>query len=285
MKKRNSSFRLLPYKNEKMNVEEITNLQRAFKSSHCKKIKKITLDFRQPWTKKQMESTCEVLKNLVILRSLKFSFSDYPYPCISKRFLSNLGRSFKRLKLLKEIDLNFGSYEDETDIGLKMFCQRLKSLTLLKKIRLVFPISFSLVKNDIFHLSKSIKRLISLQSVHLCFFYCSLRVTDEGLQALTASLKRIVGLKSLRLSFSNCHNITDKGVLSLCEAIEKLTCLEEVDLCFDRYAQKITSAGEQRVRRTFRKHPSFGKYGTRFCLSIDSESGCCSKIFGLNYKI
>ena len=57
LKKRNPSFRLLPFRNENLNKEEIKNLKRAFKSSNSKKIKKITLYFYEPWTKKPILDT------------------------------------------------------------------------------------------------------------------------------------------------------------------------------------------------------------------------------------
>jgi len=65
--------------------------------------------------------------------------------------------------------------------------------------------------------------------MQLLFFYACSELPDLGLETLAKSLKGLVRLQSLTLCFDACKRITDKGLQNLDETRDKLPCLQKTD--------------------------------------------------------
>lgn len=166
---------------------------------------------------------------------------------LDDNIIVNLGKTFKRMISLREIDLGFGNGSRIGDIGLEALKKGLRNCKLLKKLRISLSGCKSLTENGLDSLSEAIGKLVSLESISLHMYI----EADEhgkkgGLRSLSTSLGKLGFLRDIRLSFPVLTNINDDDLSSLMGSIKRLKFINHINLQFGACAG-ITDVGFKEV--------------------------------------
>jgi len=89
----------------------------------------------------------------------------------------------------------------------------------------------------------------SLQSISIAFSSCE-GVSDKGVISLSQALTFLVSIKSISLIFSNCLRVTDKGINRLSQDLKSLKALESLSLFL--FGSGVTKNGKENIMQSAR---------------------------------
>mmetsp|Transcript_95 Transcript_95/g.254 ORF Transcript_95/g.254 Transcript_95/m.254 type:complete len:629 (+) Transcript_95:80-1966(+) len=164
------------------------------------------------------------LAELNALRELEVGLPDC---CAKPTCAESLGGGLQQLDKLEAVALKFPRWKAMQDEAVRSLAQGFKGKPALKSVTVDFEKCEMLTDGGVRHLCAGL-RGTTLESVKINLADCD--ITDRAVGVLGATLARIRTLKQLDVDLENCENITENGMISMCEDLGGLKGLEEMIL-------------------------------------------------------
>ncbi len=159
-----------------------------------------------------------------------------------KKYVHSISMNLQRIHFLEKLSLCVsGPNEKATDLDLYDISETLKKLISLQSFSLRFANCFEITDKGFYHLGQSLKTLPSLRHFEFPFGFGP-NITNKGLSDLGQSIKRLTCLEMIKLDLSCCRQITEFGISTLSANLKNLHKLKSLSLHFPRYA-KMTGVG------------------------------------------
>jgi len=219
-------------------------------------LQKVSLDYRgyQGLSNFGLLSFWKMMKNLSGLEEISF-FANCRW--VTNSGFAELNNIFEYSPpSFKKIHFEFDHFCGVTDSGLAFLCQFFERSVSLQDL-FVEPEFYqntdrppSITDKSLFCLGEALKRLNSLQSLHIAFknFH---QITDMAVEKLIDCMKKLINLKRIGLDFTACKKITDKGLSYISQFLKSQTSLERIFLDVSQIAG-ATEEGMDNFRKRFK---------------------------------
>lgn len=159
----------------------------------------------------------------------------------NKKYIIDLDDPHRKSPSVKELKRAFslrfkGKYKMTTDRTLQIIA---KTITKFSKQTQELDIDCSECKgitdDGIFSISKSLRRLIYLETLRMNFSGCCYDLTDDALYFLSEGLKNLRHLQRISMNFTACYEFREKGLRYLCQGLKKHYDLKDIRLEFAKF--------------------------------------------------